>query len=632
MDMPGKIKKGNTTSQLLKVGAVICGGLSMVLGFMVIVGWYTRNVTLIQVLPIFVPMQYNTALGFLLCGAGTLAMVFGCKRLTLVCGGIVGAVGFLTLMQYIFAVNFGIDQLLMKHYVTVETSHPGRMAPNTALCFGLTGIGLLVLCCYKLSRWRFLITGLLGPIAAALGTAAFFGYISSVETAYGWGELTRMAVHTALGFIVLGTGIFMIAWRQEISEKGGIPPWIAFPVGIGMTTIALVQWQALTAQERTLSPLPTVVLVVGFAIAALLTLTVHLSQKLWNRSKQIQQARITLMEEKDKKQMYLDIAEVILVALDKNGQITLINRKGCRILGYEYGELIGKNWFKTCLPPENRHDVFEIFKQLMEGKIEPVEYYENPVLTGSGEVRLIAWHNAHLKNEHGNIVGTLSSGQDITEQKQAENELKNSLKEKELLVKEVHHRVKNNMAVISSLLNLQAEKFEDPSVLNAFRDSRHRIRSMALVHEKLYQAKDLSKIEFSQYIKDLSQQVSRSIEFQGARIRVKVKADNIKLGIDTAIPCGLIINELLTNAFKYAFPHNRTGMIHIRMQLKENKYYKLIISDNGVGLPRYIDVQNPSTFGLNLVYLLTQQLEGEVEAQREKGTSFIITFPIKPSY
>jgi PAS domain S-box-containing protein len=345
-----------------------------------------------------------------------------------------------------------------------------------------------------------------------------------------------------------------------------------------------------------------------------------------------QQASITLMEEKDKNQMYLDIAEVILVALDKNGQITLINRKGCRILGYEHGELIGKNWFQTCLPPEDRDEVFEVFKQLMEGKIEPVEYYENPVLTSIDAVRLIAWHNAHLKNEHGNIVGTLSSGQDITEQKQAENELKNSLKEKEILLKEVHHRVKNNMAVISSLLNLQAEKFEDPSVLNAFRDSQHRIRSMALVHEKLYQAKDLSKIEFSQYIKDLSQQVSRSIEFKGARISVKVKADNIKLGIDTAIPCGLIINELLTNAFKYAFPNNWTGRIHIRMQLTEDIYYKLIISDNGVGLPGYIDVQNPSTFGLNLVYLLTQQLEGKVEAQREKGTSFIITFPIKPSY
>ncbi len=466
------------------------------------------------------------------------------------------------------------------------------------------------------------------------------------------------------------------------------------------------------------------------------------------------QARITLMEEKDKKQMYLDIAEVILVALDQNGQITLINRKGCRILGYEQEELIGKNWFQTCLPRENRDEVFKIFKQLMAGKIEPVEYYENPVLTRHGEVRLIAWHNANLKNKHGDISGTLSSGQDITEQKQAEealqkseawyrelfenmssgvavyeavdngtdfifkdfnkagekidnikregligkkvtrvfpavkefgllevfqqvwrtgkpqhhpislykdkrivgwrenyvyklptgqivavyddvteqkkaeNELKNSLKEKELLIKEIHHRVKNNMAVISSLLNLQAERFKDPPVLNAFRDSRHRIRSMALVHEKLYQAKDLSKIEFSQYIKELSRQVSRSNEFQGAGISVKVKADNIKLGIDAAIPCGLIINELLTNAFKYAFPNNRRGEIRIRMQLKANKSYELTVGDNGVGLPGHIDVQNTSSFGLNLVCLLTQQLEGKVEVQREKGTRFIITFPI----
>jgi PAS domain S-box-containing protein len=354
----------------------------------------------------------------------------------------------------------------------------------------------------------------------------------------------------------------------------------------------------------------------------------ELGKKLEDISSNHQLARVTLMEEKDQKQMYLDIAEVILVALDKKGLITLINRKGCRILGYEQGELIGKNWFHTCLPPKRRDEVFEIFKQLMAGKIDSVEYYENPILPNSGEVRLIAWHNANLRNEQGDIVGTLSSGQDITEQKKAEDELKNSLKEKELLLKEVHHRVKNNMAVISSLLNLQAEKFKDPPVLNAFRDSRHRIRSMALVHEKLYQAKDLSKIEFSQYIKELSQQVSRSNEFQGARIGVKVKANNIKLGIDTAIPCGLIINELLTNAFKYAFPNNQQGEIRIHMQMKENKSYELIVSDNGVGLAEHIDVQNTSSFGLNLVCLLTQQLEGKVDVQREKGTRFIITFPI----
>ena len=299
---PGKMRKVNNNYQLVKLGAIICGGFSMLLGFMVIVGWYTRNVTLIQVLPIFVPMQYNTALGFLLCGAGILTMVFGYKRLALVCSGIAFTIGCLTLVQYIFGADFGIDQLLMRHYVTVETSHPGRMAPNTALCFGITGTGLLVLCCHKLFERRYLIAGLLGPVVAALGTVAFFGYISSVETAYGWGELTRMAVHTAIGFIVLGTGIFTIAWRQEISEKGRIPPWIAFPVGIGMATIALVQWQALMAHEPTLAPLPIVVLIVGAAMAVLLTLTVHLSQKLWNRTKQIEQTNKKLENEINRRQ------------------------------------------------------------------------------------------------------------------------------------------------------------------------------------------------------------------------------------------------------------------------------------------------------------------------------------------
>ncbi|UCH95288.1 MAG: PAS domain S-box protein [Candidatus Aminicenantes bacterium] len=465
------------------------------------------------------------------------------------------------------------------------------------------------------------------------------------------------------------------------------------------------------------------------------------------------QARLKLLEERNRAQMYLDIAEVILVALDKNGNITLINRKGCRILGYENGALIGKNWFETCLPPHISDEVYDVFKQLMEGKNETVEYYENPVLTKSGEERLIAWHNVTLKNERGDILGTLSSGediterrqaekalleaiqfnravisdagegiivydkefryvvwnkfmehlsgmpaeqvlgkkafdlfphlreqgvdkllakalsgqkaraddtpfyipgtdkkgwvrgiytpnygangeiigiigivQDITERKQAEEKIKTSLKEKELLLKEVHHRVKNNMAVISSLLNLQTHSFKDPAVLNAFHDSRHRIRSMALVHEKLYQAKDLSKIDFPEYIRDLALQVSRSNEFRGCGVTVQVKAENIKMGIDNAIPCGLIINELLTNAFKYAFPKNQGGKIHVCMRLINNKYYELIVSDNGVGLPGNIDIQNPSSFGLDLVQLLTQQLEGEIEVKREKGTSFKITF------
>jgi PAS domain S-box-containing protein len=342
------------------------------------------------------------------------------------------------------------------------------------------------------------------------------------------------------------------------------------------------------------------------------------------------QTRSSLLAERNRAQMYLDIAGVILVVINVAGEITLINKKGCRVLGYETNELIGKNWFKYCLPPRDSDGVFAAFQQLIKGEIETLEYYENPVLTSSGEERLIAWHNTLLRNEKGELVGSLSSGEDVTERKAAEEKLMVSLKEKELLLKEVHHRVKNNMAIISSLLNLQADSFNDPAVLAAFKDSQYRIRSMALVHEKLYQSKDLSKINFSEYIQDLTNQVSRSNEFRERNITPKVEADDINMTIDVAIPCGLIISELLTNAFKYAFPHGNNGEILVRMRFLPGESCELIVRDNGVGLPQHTNLKKPSTFGLNLVNLLTQQLGGVLKVRRRKGTpgtTFKITFP-----
>ncbi len=189
-----------------------------------------------------------------------------------------------------------------------------------------------------------------------------------------------------------------------------------------------------------------------------------LEQKLKSITDNHLQAGLRLLEERNRAQLYLDIAEVILLALDPAGTITLINRKGCRVLGFENEGLTGKNWFETCLPPRIRQQVFDVHKKLMKGEINAVEYFENPVFTKNGEERLIAWHNALLRDEAGNIIGTLSSGEDITQRKEAEERLKTSLKEKEVLLKEVHHRVKNNLAVISSLLNLQANAFNDPAV------------------------------------------------------------------------------------------------------------------------------------------------------------------------
>jgi len=232
---------------------------------------------------------------------------------------------------------------------------------------------------------------------------------------------------------------------------------------------------------------------------------------------------------------------------------------------------------------------------------------------------------------HGNdeIIGLTVSFRDISDRKLAEQRIKESLREKEMLLKEIHHRVKNNMAIISSLLQLQAGTFDDPNIVRVLQESHSRIRSMALVHEKLYQSENLSMIDLSEYINSLVLHISQLKSVDKNKISLKISAENIFLGIDLAIPCGLLMNELLTNAFKYAFPGDKTGEIRVRMRIKHNHAYELVISDNGVGLPGEIDIRNPTTFGMQLVHLLIQQLAGTIDIDREKGTTFTIEFPPK---
>lgn len=215
--------------------------------------------------------------------------------------------------------------------------------------------------------------------------------------------------------------------------------------------------------------------------------------------------------------------------------------------------------------------------------------------------------------------------EEITQKKIAADKLKESLKEKEMLLKEIHHRVKNNMAVISSMLSLQADELGDSKVREIFSDIRQRIRAMSLVHEKLYQSGDLSKIDFSDYLRSLTGKLTA--QFSTSSVTMEVLAKNISLGIDSAIPCGLIISELIVNAFKYAFPDGMKGKLFIQMQLKENGKYEITVSDDGVGLPEDFDWQKPPTFGLNLVHMLVEQLQGEISVTGNDGTRFRITFP-----
>jgi two-component system, sensor histidine kinase PdtaS len=228
--------------------------------------------------------------------------------------------------------------------------------------------------------------------------------------------------------------------------------------------------------------------------------------------------------------------------------------------------------------------------------------------------------------EEGHLVGIILSGRDISRRKRMEEKVNSSLKEKEVLLKEIHHRVKNNLQVISSLLNLQSQQIQDPAVSIAFRESQDRVRTMALIHEKLYQSDNLAEIEFSQYINNLSAYLVRSYQANSANIRLNIHCDPIFLDIDTSMPCGLILNELISNALKYAFPENRPGEIWIEMRTAENHQVNLVVADNGIGFDPNFDPLNASSLGLQLVTALVNQIGGELRFENCCGTRVEITF------
>ncbi|HEY9696107.1 MAG TPA: PAS domain S-box protein [Trichocoleus sp.] len=223
---------------------------------------------------------------------------------------------------------------------------------------------------------------------------------------------------------------------------------------------------------------------------------------------------------------------------------------------------------------------------------------------------------------------------DLLERQQAENRLRASLQEKEVLLKEVHHRVKNNMQMISSLLSLQADSIQDPEVLQPFIESQRRVKTMALIHEKLYQSNNLAQINFADYVQQLADELLQSFKAARSQIQMVVEVADVNLTVDMAIPCGLIMSELVTNALKYAFPQGRSGRIDIRFipdpthSSSDSHHYILSIKDNGVGIPDQIDYRDTESLGLQIVCILTQKLKGTISLDRTHGTEFNVVVPL----
>jgi PAS domain S-box-containing protein len=252
------------------------------------------------------------------------------------------------------------------------------------------------------------------------------------------------------------------------------------------------------------------------------------------------------------------------------------------------------------------------------------------VTLGDGdEQRIYDVRSSPLTDWRGRSVSWVVVLRDITERVEAERQVAASLKEKEVLLQEIHHRVKNNLQIISSLLNLQAQQLENQQILEAFRDSQNRIRSMALIHEQLYGSHDLAGIDFGAYIQDLLTFLFRSYQADSRQIRLDVETDKVSLAIDQAVPCGLIVNELVSNALKHAFPDGRQGGIRVVLGADEG-LLALAVSDDGIGLPEGFDHRTSTSLGLQLVNSLVSQLDGEIMLEPGQGTGFKVTFPVSP--
>jgi len=288
-------------------------------------------------------------------------------------------------------------------------------------------------------------------------------------------------------------------------------------------------------------------------------------------------------------------------------------------------------WFKQLHPEDRELCHREFARGCRTGGPFRAEFR---ALTRAGDIVWIHGEARMVRDESGRPMFIQGVAYDITDLKRAEEairasaeQLRSSLAEKEILLKEIHHRVKNNLQVISSLLRLQSSRLRTAPTPEMFHESQNRIRSMALVHEKLYQSAELSRIDFRSYVKSLAALLLRSYGERTGSIAIKAQVQDVLLNVTLAVPLGLIVNELVSNALKHAFPEGRGGEIRIDLTAPEPGRYRLSIADDGVGLPGSIDWNTTETLGLQLVRTLTEQIGGALERREGSGTGFTITFP-----
>jgi len=671
----------------LLITAITTCAFTVGLGMVVLLGWYTGNKVLIQVMPMFVPMQYNTALGFVLCGSGMLLGIFNNRYISLALGILLLSLGGITLLEYISGLNIGIDELFMKHDIVTKTSHPGRMAPNTAACFVLFGGTLLFSLFSRKPVYESLYKSMLASLIFGFSIVALSGYMTHLESAYGWGSLTRMAVHTSVGFVILSTGLLLYLWQSDIDNRTTIPYWLPIPIAIGSITVTICLWQAFHSGHALMasgsgvkidqSYLIYITLITGILFSFALSLTFYFAMASSRRNRLIAESNKNLAaeiaERKSSEENYQilvsSVKDYAIITTSPEGIMNSWNEGVRSIEGYEADEIIGKH-ISMFYPEED----------IIAGKIERVlkkaneegQYEDEGWRIKKDGLRF--WANVIITAKHdksGRLIGYTKVTRDFTERKNNEENLKKYKDHLEDLVEErtkelnesqekllnserlavlgrlssgIAHEIRNPLATIDSSAYFLSSKLKDADeiILKNINRITNEVKESTAIIQGLQDLATMDKPKKAR--KDIAVVIEDSLKTTNIPEDVKVAMDIQKdeFFVDADVKqMSIMYKNLINNAVQAM---DNVGNIWIRAERTENNGIEVSIRDSGHGI-KDEDLKNIFTpffgtkitgfgFGLSICKMIMEKHEGKIDVKSEvgKGTTFVVQFPSNGLY
>ena len=633
------------TYQRLSQAAGLIGGC---VGLVVLLGGWGCNVAILRsVAPGYPDMRPNAALALLLSGAalslmGRRGAGKSNRAAVQVCAGIAALIGILTLVEDVAGWNLHIDNVLFP--AQMATLAYGRMAITAALGFTLLGCALL----FSYQRLGCWISQSLAAVVSAFCLFNAIGYLFGMKSFYNLtlhmsGASTRMALPTTFTLLLLSCGICLACPHRGLMAtitrdapggvivRGLLPAAVLIPVVLGW-----LRWQGQlrglygTAMGLTLFASSNIIL---FAVL------IWISGWLLNHS-DLERSRARNDVRKRERQFH-QLAEAmpqIVWTARPDGYPDYYNQRWYDFTGTS-GDVEGDATRRAILHPDD----LERWNDTWSAALRTGRPYEIEYRFWDRATSIFRWYLGRavsLRDEQGGIIQWVGTCTDIDQQKRLNEDLENrvdartaelklSLLEKTTLLQEVHHRVKNNLQVISSLINMQMRKLRDPASRNALEECQSRVLAIALIHEKLYQSKDYGRVPFADYARSLAAGIFHAAGVSPGTVELSLVFENLSLPVDKAIPCGLILNELISNALKHAFPNESRGTLKIQMRGAPGGEFELVVADNGVGIDAGFDAATSVSLGMRLVSTLVKQLEGRLQILREAGTTIRISFPLE---